>query len=65
VKVLKFFPEDLLPMNSEPTLAKKKLIYVRTSVVAMKNVENNSIQKSMKGETDLEISSFHFSKKMI
>jgi shikimate O-hydroxycinnamoyltransferase len=64
-QVIKFLPDDLLPMNSEPPSTQKDSINVITGAVAVKNSENDSIKKSMKDETELEISTFHFSEKMI
>lgn len=57
-EVLKFLQDDLQAVAGEPPVA-------TTGLVAVKNTEDNSNQKSMKDETEVEISAFHFSEKII
>lgn len=61
-QVLKYLRDHIVPMITDPSMARKELINASTDCVVVENSENNNTQKSMKDETDLEFATFHLGK---
>ena len=61
-EVLKYLGDHIVPMITDPSMARKELINASTDSIVVENSENNNTEKSMKDETEMEFATFHLAK---